>query len=392
MDNGKFDNPKKAKRRPLLIRMLLSVFMMPLISVPFGGISFGSPTGDNPLLGDDAGAGAPAETGIETQPTGGQAASSIVPAGTEQLPAPAPAAPAAGQEPAPVQPASPTASSILEKLKAAGVTKFVDEDSVVKSYTSMEQLSSRMGTENAQLKGQLDNMIKLNQELMQRFPAPSSQPNNPQQSQQPAAPTPEDVEKQNSEFIENLMSNPMETLTKFFSDSIKPVISQELKPIQDFKTAYMTDKTIKEWDDKTAKFANEADEAGALKRPDFKDVWPDMVNVFKTIPSLVNEENALDFAYNYAKGTHAGQQGSAPAVDPQQLLQDKNFVDNFVLNDQNIANAILAKHMQGIQNGNPPTVIGSASGGQPVVVPPDTPRDLSQATSLWKKAMGILGK
>jgi len=115
------------------------------------------------------------------------------------------------------------------------------------------------------------------------------------------------------------------------------------------------------------------------QRPDFNDLKPAMEQILEAQPHLADLPNAVEVLYTMARGQ--------TAKAPDELLSDEAFRQK-LLQDENIRNAILTQHAQGVQAQSPPPVIGNQA-GLPTTSPPETPKTLSEATTAFLRRHGL---
>ena len=48
--------------------------------------------------------------------------------------------------------------------------------------------------------------------------------------------------------------------------------------------------------------------------------------------------------------------------EPEELLKDKDFIDNYILNDDNLKKELIKKYLKDVKESNVPTLISGASG------------------------------
>ena len=160
-------------------------------------------------------------------------------------------------------------------------------------------------------------------------------------------PNPDDIARQNEEWLSRFYDNPREALSELVTGIVEP----KLQSVKDFEE-------MRQWESQA--------EALVDAKPDFDQMIPVMEQVLAEKPYLATLPNALEVIYDVAKARQT--------PDP---LSDPTFRQK-ILSDETIRNEIIKAHMEAVQKGAPPMTIGS--GGSPPAMPPNRPKTLREAT------------
>ena len=237
---------------------------------------------------------------------------------------PEPAVPAAGGQPAATPPSDLTAAQQAAFTKHLGAERAKIEREV------------RAQTER-------DLRAQIEAEFLARI-QPQTQPD------------PDDIARQNEEWLARFYDNPREALSELVTGIVEP----KLQSVKDFEE-------MRQWESQA--------EALVDAKPDFDEMIPVMEQVITEKPYLATLPNALEVVYDVAKARQA-------TIDP---LSDPAFRQK-ILSDETIRNEIIKSHLEGIQKGAPPIVIGG--GGSPPATPPNAPKTLREATRMFLSSGG----
>jgi hypothetical protein len=131
-------------------------------------------------------------------------------------------------------------------------------------------------------------------------------------------------------------------------------------------------------------FITATNENGELLYPDFEALAQQMSEEIKANPDWLedgpkNLPLVLKLAYRTVKGK---------SVDPSQLVNDENFVNNYILNNKELTQKIAQNYVQAVKSGQPPVVISGQPGGASPASPIDKPGDIKSAGKAMRKFYG----
>ena len=72
---------------------------------------------------------------------------------------------------------------------------------------------------------------------------------------------------------------------------------------------------------------------------------------------------------------------------PKKLLSDKEFLENFIFNNESIKNEIVGRYINELNNSSSPRVIGRADGAKVILTPAAKPKNLQEAGVIAKEMM-----
>lgn len=212
----------------------------------------------------------------------------------------------------------------------------------------------------------IQQLIQENRNMQQQFQQFQQQY---QQSQPPAPKEPEiDIEKQNELMMEKFYDNP----TQFFKELQQKAVEEarrEFEPI------------VKE-----RRMQTEIQSVSS-KYQDFQEYVPKMRELVEELGEQTTEQLGLERVYLMAKGQAGLQQ--PPAPQPEQMLQDPNFLNQYVLNNPQIQQQIVQNYMAQKQQSQPPKVMGNTSGGAQSLASEERPKSIGEASRLLRKSWGI---
>jgi len=115
--------------------------------------------------------------------------------------------------------------------------------------------------------------------------------------------------------------------------------------------------------------------------PEAKEFTRDMADILKKNSGLKNSENGLQIAYDLAR--------AKGLKKPADIIKDQSFIDDYVLNNQEIRSAIIKDYIQSMQTSFavPKTMVGSSG---TVFAHPSKPkpRTIADAGKLVSKMLG----
>ena len=237
--------------------------------------------------------------------------------------------------------------------------KFKSQDDLAQAYQQAQRKISEYGQQQSQGQKALEEMRGQLRQLQDHFL--KRQP----EEQKPSA---EDLEKQREEWLDKFHEAPIETIEQ----EIKRRVGEAVSPIQQ-KLQYQ---------EQVSQYQQQVEEI-RKNNSDFDDYLPQMSEIIqKQGQHLANMPNAVEVAYNMAKAQSMGK--------PEDLLQDQNFRQK-IMQNEGIRNEILKNYAQGVQEKQPPVVIGNQHGEVPST-PPDelkTTQDAKKATvNFFQRMMG----
>ncbi len=266
-------------------------------------------------------------------------------------------------------------------LKDLGLDKFKDIAALGNSYKHIEQLHSRTANENAELKKQIAELKAQQDAKIQQ-----------EQVSQKPEPTPEQTEEENNKLIEQLMNDPRSVIERLRVEAAEQAkhelesIKQQVEPI--IEKSKKQD-AQERWNQLAAEFSTAVDPAGNLLHPEIKkqEVRDAMVQAYNRFPGLLDAENGLETAYKYALGELNDTVGSVPAIDPQSLLDDEEFLKQAAANPKIIEMAT-QKYLETIKQGSPPVIMGKPVGSAPAAIPETKPKTIAESSRAFLKSMG----
>jgi hypothetical protein len=296
---------------------------------------------------------------------------------------PTPAAPVEPQPPVtppatpPAQPPQPDPAvepqvDIPDKFKNPDGS--VNVPALAKSYIEAQKLigdqGNRLGQVN-QLINEFQQMKSVIEQLQQggQPPAQVQQPGQPQQQPQPE---PELTEEQELElYYENPVAYQKKQSEKLLKQ-VQNMLQEGLKPVVPLVQENLYNKQVATYQEQVEKFVADP------QHGDFYELLPLMQNVIDQNPWIEQVPNAVEVAYNMAKGMRP-----APPPPPtvEQLLQDQNYRQK-ILSDPTIQAEIRKSYVQDVQQGAPPMTIGSQPGGVSVSTPAERPKSAREAGTM----------
>lgn len=260
--------------------------------------------------------------------------------------------------------------------------KFKTKEDLAKSYTELEQYNSRRNAELSQKSNELvqrDNeLAQLRQQLEnQRTQNQASNVPQPQQApQMQQEPLNGDIEAKR-EALNNLFYDDILEFDKKFKEEAKA------EALAAFKQEFGPELKILENQKISAEMNRKVQEFQQI-HPDLLNMSNEIFQVIQMFPELNQRPDGLEKAY--AAATQLKQINKPP----EQLLQDQNFVDNYIINNPNIENRIVQSYMQKVrqQQSNIPTQINSGNGGMIPLTPENKPKTMDDAASIAKRMLG----
>ncbi len=268
----------------------------------------------------------------------------------------------------------------IQSLQQAGLPQFKSLDDFANSYKEMQRVFHQTRQEMANMRQQLESG-------QQRQPNVQGNNNMPEQQAQQQAQeifSPEEIESLNAELSEKLFENPYEGISKVAQKLVQAELQKQLSAFEQKVNPaleHVEKQTQQEsWNNAATEFASQ--------HPDISQYQEQMMQYLEVHPELFdNPQRALEEAYNVASGRYS----KPPQVDYNQLMQDENFVNQYILNNQDLVKKVVGQHMQQVNQANTaPNMIGSsnAQGGQSIGTPQRRPTSFEEAGEMFKKQQG----
>jgi len=238
-------------------------------------------------------------------------------------------------------------AGVVEKLHKAGLDKFKDEDAFIKSYIEMEKMNSKNREEVKELKQENEELKQTVNEIFKRLEGGEGEQ--------------EEEEEDPSEFMELFYTNPKEALRQVIEETVTPQIQPIVQRI--------------DMEDRSTEFMNKL-AAFEQEHPDLPEYSEQMAEIMRENPELRDHPNGIEIMYNMAKGMNATVQ------DPKELLNDEEFLSQYVLSNDDIKKQIIEEYLQQVQEGAPPATIGSQPAGSTAMTPPKRPKNLQEAEDM----------
>ena len=303
---------------------------------------FGAPEG----AGTDPGQPMPAAPAAEAAPAADAAeAAPAADAAPAAEAAPADAPPPEGQ-PAPPAPA---------QGKLLG--KFASVDDLANAYVNLERSNTQARQELSAVKKALDGQPTTSSTL------------GPDQADSP------DTDLMNDpEALAELQYTDPVKFAQMLKDQAKAEIEAEIAPLRE---KYQQEQRQAQWREKVDDFT--------ARTPDVERWIPVIRDVLQHNPELEDDPLGMDKAYLMAKGMNYQE-----APDPEQLLQDDDFIREKVLRNDKVRSAVVQDYLAQLKKGAPPASIGTgpAKGDVPIT-PAKQPLSMADAEAM---AMELFSK
>jgi hypothetical protein len=228
-------------------------------------------------------------------------------------------------------------------------------------YTKLQGTYTKTSQELAEYRGQVQALQQMVQQFQQQ---PQAQPQQPQ--------VPVDPEKVKEDFMNRFYDDPLGAIQELVSKSVEPAIN----PIKQMVEPITKERQLQEQIQQVSgKFS------------DFNDMVPAIQQLINEMPQLA--EQGLETLYYVAKGRSA--QTAQPAPTPEQLIQDPNFVQQYVLNNPNIQQQMISNYVNQRQQTNQqtPVVMAGHPGGQPPAMPEQKPKTIGEGSKAFRKFLGL---
>lgn len=269
-------------------------------------------------------------------------------------------------------PPEPQGTPTIEELDFSG-RKVPVIDPVIKDiHKDYSNLNRTFQETNTSLK-QMQEQNQMYQQMIQQYQQMQQQTQAPAQPAEPQGPSPEEMQAFSQQYMEKFYDDPVtankmlmespfmkDVLNKQVAEAIKPFI----EPIQ-----------------KERKFQTDIQNL-EQKYPDFRDHIEPMQQLLQQNPSL--GEMGFENVYLMARGQQALQ--AAPAPSPEQMLNDPNFRQMIMGNEQ-IKNEMFTQYMQAKQTDGQiaPPMMGNQPGGSAPSIPEQQPKSIAEASKLFTR-------
>lgn len=206
------------------------------------------------------------------------------------------------------------------------------------------------------------------QEQVNAYKQISQQAQPPAQTQPQAQPAiSADAQNWDEETWQKFYDKPHEIIGQIVQNSIQQFASEKLDPILQER----------QW-------------SGEIQRmydnfQDFDQYVGDIQSLVDQFPELyADNPQGLENAYYRAKATKG-------SVDPAQLAQDPQFLNQYVMNNPTVQNQVVGNYLQNKQQTNQqvPVTMGRGAGGFTPQSPEASPTTLREASKLFMKNLGI---
>lgn len=323
------------------------------------------------------------------------------PAGGDPAPAPAAAPPAGGGDPGIPEPVNPLLAGLQggeppaqppgagQPPAAPPAQPPVELDFGGRKVTpndpnSLQQLHGDWQELNRTYQSQLQANQQLQQQMLQLMQA-QAQPAQPPQPAQPQPPSPEKLKEINDKYWEMAYENKVEAdawlqqqpeyqqqMSSQFQSQVEAYVQKHVMPL--------VQPIVQE-----REYSQQANQL-SQKYPDFVQHVPQIRQLFQQNPALADMPGGMEYAYLAAKGMTAQSQ---PAPTPEQMLQDPNFIQQILGNEQ-IRNQMISQYVTNRSDTNQqiPPVMGNQPGGSPPAMPPEEPKSWRDATKAFLSSMG----
>lgn len=235
-----------------------------------------------------------------------------------------------------------------------------------KSYEELERAYSNLEGFTTQTRQELSSIKQLLEQKQTEVKPPEEAPKEE---------SAEELSARKEAFLNKFYDDPLkviEDMNKKAEQRAEEIAKQMVAPI--FKEREESKKQ-QEWNTKAIRFKEE--------HPDMVQYSDKMVKFLETNPEIADKDNAIELAYNYAKG-------ASNIISPEEMLKDPDFIQK-VISNENIRNELLKAAAESTRKGNPPSVISSgvSSGGKAVASPPQVPKTFKEAGQMFLKSRGL---
>jgi len=294
--------------------------------------------------------------------------------------------------PAPILETEPLA--IPDKFKNPDGT--INSEALMRSYVGLEQVLGRQGSQLGQM-SQLQNELNQYRALVTQARLQAQQQS--AQNAQPAEPKPEPkfpwetemTQEERERFQEEFLEDPVSALTKrdqqtaqAIESKFQKMLEQVINPLEPVIQEHRFNQEVRHYSNRLMTLAEQ--------NPDIYDLKPAMEVIAGSLGREAlrameqSGQDPLQVVYEAAKKLHRPTQPAPPT--PEQLLSDQNFRQQIIQNPE-IKNEILKSHMQTVQQGKPPQLVGSQPGGVPTPAPAIAPRSAKEAGTMLRRQFGF---
>lgn len=184
------------------------------------------------------------------------------------------------------------------------------------------------------------------------------------QQQSELADIPSDAEG----FLAKFYADPLTMIKTLVNHEANKNVSQAIAPIQQ-RFEHEDNKNL--WNQRANEFLNNV--------PTAKEKADDIIQVLNDIPHLQNDPRAFYIAHDIVVGRNGVNQ-KTPDVNPEALVKDPQFLENYIINNPDIKNKIIAGHLQDVKNSSAttPPLMTSTSGAN-IASPVQKPANFRQA-------------
>ena len=118
------------------------------------------------------------------------------------------------------------------------------------------------------------------------------------------------------------------------------------------------------------------------KREDAKSYSLEMAKILKKYPHLRDHDSALDISYSLAK--------AKTLKEPADLINDSNFIDNFIMNNDNLKNKIIHEYIRSVKSSNNiPSLMKNDANGILASSKEEKPKSIFDAGKIVSKMFGV---
>jgi len=296
------------------------------------------------------------------------------------------------QTPAPTPEIEPLV--IPDKFKNPDGT--INSEALMRSYVGLEQVLGRQGSQLGQM-SQLQNELNQYRALVTQARLQAQQQS--AQNAQPVEPKPEPkfpwetemTQEERDSFQEEFLEDPVSALTKrdqqtaqAIESKFQKMLEQVINPLEPVIQEHRFNQEVRHYSNRLMTLAEQ--------NPDIYDLKPAMEVIAGSLGREAlrameqSGQDPLQVVYEAAKKLHRPTQPAPPT--PEQLLSDQNFRQQIIQNPE-IKNEILKSHMQTVQQGKPPQLVGSQPGGVPTPTPAIAPKSAKEAGTMLRRQFGF---
>lgn len=255
-------------------------------------------------------------------------------------------------------------NSIMERIRAINsnaAEKYKTPEALAETVVNQEKTITNLFQDRAQLTQQLNN-------LRAEIEALKGQHQQPQQQIQQQSDEFENLDGQ--DFMDKFYEDPKGFLAKFAEKVAKKAIEPYLNPL---KPVIEQQQDIEAWNHAVNNML---------------EIDPDMVNHIDGMRQYLNDNGLVNSKEPQKAVVRAYIETlKNKAVDVNALLQDQNFIQERILKNPDIVNAVLKAHMQEVKNSQPPPAITGSGNGQPLAMPPKKANSMNEALKQFESML-----